>query len=869
MAKTKKKSQLKSSAYQYPASQTVNLPTAETALFMAEEDRTEVGVPLDDGEEAQPITWPYLTWERDENASEPKAAPLYIHDKISPHEFVQSLITEKPEQSDLFADFDGLPENAVYEWYQHRGNWQNRLIKGTGQQVMASLVYKEGLSGQVDMVYMDPPYNINFKSNFMAQTNDLDVGDNLNETPPDPMTIKTFRDAYARGIHSYLDQLEVQFRLVKTLLKDSGSIFVQIGMDNLHEIALILNSIFGKENHVTTIPIRTGNNPSASMLQRVGNWLIWYTKDKRLAERKYHKLYLNMDREETIAFMSYGGKKLELCDGSVRNLTTKEIKDFRKIPVGSRVFTTYPLYSRGESSTDRSEVFRWDSNGYRPPAGSQWSVSLQGLRSIGDQNRIFVPPNGKLRWKKYEDEMPGRQLNSFWNDVGAPSNKIYAVQTAEKTIERCLLMTTDPGDLVLDPTCGSGTTAYCAEKWGRRWITCDTQPTAIAVTRQRLATATFPYYLLKDSPKGHRKECERNGDEYQEQTSYSSDPSQGFVYEREIDISARSLAYGPSGLNTEPVQYIEHVDRPEIDKSLIRVTSRFSVQSHSPFRSESPEVLNAYQSMENNRRSAQETHDRITAALQSGRIHAHDETWKVTSWQVHPENPIIQYTGTIAFQADGVAEKAAFYVGREDETITALTIRMAAENARMLADTRHLIVIGFNFEGMTNVIAQSQERMGALNVIKCRANLDLMIPELENQEDDRAFVVISEPDVDITAADNDQLTLTVLGLDVYNPKAGQAERTGLREIDCIMVDTDYNGQSFFARRINFPQTRGNREQQLQDMRREFRERIDEAKWEIMRTATTIPFDPPRVGHRIAVKVIDNTGMEHMRVLDVL
>ena len=464
--------------------------------------------------------------------------------------------------------------------------------------------------------------------------------------------------------------------------------------------------------------------------------------------------------------------------------------------------------------------------------------------------------------------MPGKQLDSFWNDLRFTDDKIYAVQTAVKTIERCILMTTDPGDLVLDPTCGSGTTAYCAEKWGRRWITCDTQPTSVAVTRQRLATATFDYYLLKDSPKGHRKECERNGEPIPKDIPlYGHDPSQGFVYERQIKVTARTVAYGPGGLNRDSVEYIEHVDRPAVDTSLIRVTSAFSVQSHSPFRCESPEDFSATSDTDNDRRSKQETHDRIVAALQSGRIHAYDGTWHVATWQAHPGNPIIPYTGTITFQANDAAEKAAFYIGREDETVTAVTIRTAAENARMLADTRHLIVVGFNFEGMTNVIAKSQERMGALNIIKCRANLDLMIPELENQDDDRAFVVISEPDVDITATDNGQLILTVLGLDVYNPKVGQAERTGLREIDCIMVDTDYNGQSFFARRVNFPQTQRNGERQLQVMRRAFKERIDDAKWNIMRTSATIPFDPPRAGNRIAVKVIDNTGMEHMRVLD--
>ena len=499
-------------AYAHASADRLNLPTEETAPYMTDADRAprRYAPPIRDDRAGEPR----LSWDRgdDPDALEVESHPLYIHEKIHPAAFVRSLTTapaDRRETRKLFgAAYNDLPENAAYEWYEHRGNWQNRLIRGDSRRIMASLADRDRLAGQVQMVYYDPPYGIKFNSNFQPSVNERDAGNTGKAVPSDVGIVRAFRDAYENGIHSYLDNIRRNAVLARTLLHDSGSLFVQIGNANVHRLAVVLDEVFGAENHVATIPFVKSGGSSSRTLPQVADYLLWYAKEK--TNLKFRQLYETMSRREKIAYRpSY--TMVELPDGSVRNLTQDEVDDpDRSLPEGARVFNLQRLTSQGHS-TGRSGVFEWRGHVYPCSANEHWSVSMDGLRRLGEKRRLTARGEGRLSWKQYEDELPGRKIHNVWSAQMSPSDLHYVVETAELVVKRCLLMATDPGDLVLDITCGSGTTAFVAEQWGRRWITADAAAVPIALARQRVAVGVFPYYLLQDSPEGALKEEELSG----------------------------------------------------------------------------------------------------------------------------------------------------------------------------------------------------------------------------------------------------------------------------------------------------------------------------------------------------------------------
>ena len=500
-------------AYAHASADRLNLPTEETAPYMTDADRAprRYEPPIRDDRAGEPR----LSWDRgdDPNALEVESHPLYIHEKIHPAAFVRSLTTapaDRRETRKLFgAAYNDLPENAAYEWYEHRGNWQNRLIRGDSRRIMASLADRDRLAGRVQMVYYDPPYGIKFNSNFQPSVNKRDAGTTGKAVPSDVGIVRAFRDAYENGIHSYLDNIRRNAILARTLLHDSGSLFVQISGVNVHRLAVLLDEVFGAENHVAMIPFVKSGGSSSKTLPQVADYLLWYAKEK--ATLKFRQLFEAMSRREKISYRpSY--TMVELADGSVRKLTPDEIADpDESLPEGARVFNLARLTSQGHSTTGRSEPFRWKGEEHLCPPARQWSVGHEGLTNMARQGRLTRAKGGELSWKWYEDEIPGRRLHNVWSAQMSPSDLHYVVETAELVVERCLLMATDPGDLVLDITCGSGTTAFVAEKWGRRWITTDAAAVPIALARQRLAVGAFPYHLLQDSPEGALKERELCG----------------------------------------------------------------------------------------------------------------------------------------------------------------------------------------------------------------------------------------------------------------------------------------------------------------------------------------------------------------------
>jgi adenine-specific DNA-methyltransferase len=521
---------------------------------------------------------PQLVWrgkdEQDWSDLVVPAPPLYIQEKIHPKAIIDDLLRhsqEHPDQAaqlDLFADFNGLPAGADRtEFYRHDANWSNRMILGDSLYVMASLAEREGLRGKVQMIYFDPPYGIKFNSNFQWSTTSRDVKDGKPEhITRQPEQVKAYRDTWRDGIHSYLTYLRDRLTVARDLLAESGSIFVQIGDENVHRVRCLMDEVFGPDNFVRQIAFAKTGSMVSDELGRTSDYLLWYAKDKEYI--KYRQLY---SKKLPDAFYS----NVELADSSVRKITHAEMVDPSLLPAGARVFQLVSLESAGPSGEDTPLEFEGEK--FRPSKNRHWSLtypdSMEALKKTGR----MVKDGNKLRWKYYIDDYPLKVLSEVWSDTaGFNPDQRYVVETRTKVVERCILMTTDPGDLVLDPTCGSGTTAYVAEQWGRRWITIDTSRVALALARARLMGARYPYYLLADSPEGRRKEAELSGRPYVEKPTYG-DLRQGFVYERVPHITLKSIA------NNAEIDVIYERWQPQVQAALARLNA--ALRGHrKPFR---------------------------------------------------------------------------------------------------------------------------------------------------------------------------------------------------------------------------------------------------------------------------------------------
>ena len=530
-----------------------NIPTEELRDFVREEEQAPKTVlyPRD------PDLDPQLVWKgKDEQDSAPlevPAVPVYIQEKIHPQaiiedfrQSVEAARPPKPEQLglDLFSDFNGLPEEFSdrVDFYHHEGNWANRLILGDSLLVMTSLAEKEGLKGQVQMIYLDPPYGIKFGSNWQVSTRKRNVRDGKAEDAcRQPEQVKAFRDTWKLGIHSYLAYLRDRLVVSRELLTETGSVFVQIGDENVHLVRCLLDEVFGSDNFCGIIMLQKTSAPTDKYIPGVADFILWYGKDA--TRTKYRQL------QQVKGVGEEGGSQytwLQLPDGSERRLTKEECDNPSLIPEDAKVFAASDASSSHEYSLGKEPV---EFRGHRyTPGGRYWSTSPQGMTRIKCADR-FVVSGRTLFYKRYLEDFPVYPLTNMWTDTSSSfGERVYVVQTTTKTVERCLLMTTDPGDLVLDPTCGSGTTAYVAEQWGRRWITVDTSRVSLTLARTRLMAGRFPYYLLADSPDGRKKEAELTGVLPSPQGGRGTqgegggDIRRGFVYERVPHVTLKAIA---------------------------------------------------------------------------------------------------------------------------------------------------------------------------------------------------------------------------------------------------------------------------------------------------------------------------------------
>ena len=541
-----------------------NIPTAEYQPVLPEGDRVPIQVAY---ERRNRDLDPQLVWRgkdtQDWSDLVVPAPPLFIQEKVHPKVMIDDLLRQSRASKkadddgtpDLFADFNGLPEDdAKTEFYRHDANWSNRMILGDSLRVMASLAEREGMRGKVQCIYMDPPYGIKFNSNFQWSTTSRDVRDGKPEhITREPEQVKAFRDTWRDGIHSYLTYLRDRLTVARDLLTDSGSIFVQIGDENVHRVRALMDEVFGTHCLVTTIPFLKTSGKNAKNLDTVNDYLLWYAKDA--ITLKYRQLYY----QRTSKMLANAYTWLEERSYVTRRLTSSEIKGIDK-PEGSR-FASHSIISQSGSAKMRFPVVV-QGHQYEPSKNTFWKTNELGMARLGRADRLF-PVRNTLTYKRYSSDFPIVPLTNWWPDTIQSTfamNKNYIVETYSKVIQRCILMATDPGDLVLDPTCGSGTTAYVAEQWGRRWITIDTSRVALALARARVMGARYPYYLLADSREGQEEEAELARTPPDEAKATYGDIRQGFVCERVPHITLRSIA------NNAEIDEIWEEHRPALDR---------------------------------------------------------------------------------------------------------------------------------------------------------------------------------------------------------------------------------------------------------------------------------------------------------------
>ncbi len=877
-----------------------NIPTEELRDFVAEDENAPKTMlyPRD------PSLDPQLVWkgkdEQDQKDLAVPVVPIYIQEKIHPQAIINALprIDHSSGQLDFFADFNGLPEEFSdrVDFYQHEGNWSNRMILGDSLLVMTSLAEKEGLKGKVQTIYLDPPYGIKFGSNWQVSTRKRDVKDGKAEDATrQPEQVRAFRDTWKLGIHSYLAYLRDRLVVARELLTDTGNVFVQIGDENVHLVRCALDEVFGSENFVSLITGSKTTGTTGRLLANTADYLLWYAKDTERV--KYRPLY----REKRLG--GEGGEMytmIELPDGSRRRLTTREIDDPSRIPTGCRVCRLADLTSPRVREA-RSGYYPIKINGkeYLPRKG-EWKTHREGIERLRLAGRLALSGDTPA-YVRHIDDFPAFALNNIWDDIGAATDKVYVVQSGTTMVQRCLLMTTDPGDLVLDPTCGSGTTAYVAEQWGRRWITCDTSRVALALARTRLMAAKYPYYLLADSPEGRARENELSvgagpracppddtGQPRDERgqprgvaptrVAPTFDIRRGFVYKRVPHVTLKSIANNPDikeGMTREQIdaaiaRHAENetlYDQPYEDNKTVRVSGPFTVESLSPHRTISveekkrlAEVGEAGATMK--MIGAAQFGNVIVENLKKAGVQntVKNERLKFDCLDVHPGVWIHaegQYT-----EKSGETRRAAICIGPEHGTVGPELVKEAAKEAVQGVGFDLLLVCGFAFDPH---VSEEAKRYGKLTVLPVRMNPDLSMGEdlLKKTGAGNLFMVFGEPDVEIRKGKDGKITVEIKGLDVYDPTTGAIRSSSTDDIACWFVDTNYNQESFFVRHAYFTGS----DEPYEKLKRALRAEIDEAAWSELYSTTSRPFDSPETG-KIAVKVINHYGDEVLKVYEI-
>ena len=912
-----------------------NIPTEELRDFVAEDE----AAPRTMRYPRNPDLDPQLVWKgKDEQDGEDLAVPVvpvYIQEKIHPQAIIEDVRASAQRGQagslDLFADFNGIEFDQLIEFYQHNQHWQNRMILGDSLLVMTSLAEKEPLKGQVQMIYLDPPYGIKFGSNWQVSTRKRDVKDGKAEDATrQPEQIKAFRDTWKLGIHSYLAYLRDRLQVARELLTESGSIFVQIGDENVHLVRCLLDEVFGSENIVASIIIRKTAGQTSDLLSGTADFILWYAKKKETV--KFKALYT--DKLTSDSMERYD--QLELLSGTRRPLSPEEKADDKLIPNGARRYQ-----ASATTSTKPPGDFEVPFEGkvFRPKSG-YWKTGLDGFERLMKAHRLISTSSGVLRYVRYAEDFPSIKIDSIWSEIygsvqSRSDPKIYVVQTSTAAIQRCLLMTTDPGDLVLDPTCGSGTTAYVAEQWGRRWITCDTSRVALALARTRLMAARYPYYYLADSEDGIKKQAEVTGKLPLAEVKPQGDLRKGFVYKTVPHVTLKAIANNseiddihahwqeklepiraelnallkqqwqeweipreageqwPAKAKEWLAQWWEHrrqrqaeidasiarnadtetlYDQPYEDKKRVRVAGPFTVESLSPHR-----VLST-----DEERPASETAAKTEAAsgqfetmiLDNLRKAGVQNTVKNERLKFDALEPFagawLHAAGEYA-EKDGTVKRVAVSIGPEHGTVGPEQVKEAAKEAVQGVGFDLLIVCGFAFDPH---VSEEAKRYGKLMVLPARMNPDLAMGEelLKKTGSGNLFMIFGEPDIQPVDPKTGQIKLGADG-------KIQVELMGLDIYDPTTGQIRSNSTDDIA--CWFIDTNYNGEsffvrhayftggdKPYEKLQRALRAEVDESAWAELYSTRSRPFDRPETG-KIAVKVINHYGDEVLKVFGVM
>ncbi|MDH6077309.1 site-specific DNA-methyltransferase [Chrysosporum ovalisporum FSS-45] len=914
-----------------------NIPTEELKDFMPDDEKKPKVIlyPRDTSLD------PQLVWkgkdEQDQQPLEVPALPIYIQEKIHPQSIIQDFRSQSQKQKsdlqlNLFSDFNGLSFEQQIDFYQHKEGvkWTNRMILGDSLLVMNSLAEKEGLKGKVQMIYLDPPYGIKFGSNWQVSTRKRDVKDgSIGDATRQPEQIKAFRDTWELGIHSYLTYLRDRLVIARELLTETGSVFVQIGDENVHLVRCLLDEVFGSDNFVCQIGFKTTAGKSSGSLDSIYDFVLWYAFD--IKSTKFKQLYLERELED----LEDRYKLIEQDNGSIQTIRLRDF--YKKNPTNiHKVFCKSTLNSQGETTGKNSQMITWRNKNFYPPRGRHWTISPTGMKKLDKCNRLMAQGDS-LFFKKMINDYPFQTIKNVWMDTGAGiliHEKLYVVQTITKVIERCILMTTDPGDLVLDPTCGSGTTAYVAEQWGRRWITIDTSRVALALARTRLMSAKYPYYLLADSPEGIQKEAEITGQLpptqlKTEQLKTENDIRKGFVYKGVPHLTLKAIANNPEidTIHEKWQQQLEPVrtqlnqllkksweeweiprepetkwsqetkdlltqwwelrqkrqkeiddsiarhadteilyDQPYEDNKRLRVTGPFTVESLSPHRVLSTEDERPTSEIEGQQQASDQFEIRIIENLRKAGVQNTIKNERLKFDFLEPHaGTWLQATGEYT-DKDETVKRVAVSIGPEYGSIGSEQIKEAAKEAVKGLGYDLLIVCGFGFDPGVH---EELKRYGKLTVLTTRMNADLLLGDelLKKTGAGNLFMVFGEPDIEIKHQ-NHQLVVTLNGLDIYDPTTGEIRSSSTNDIACWFIDTDYNGESFFVRHAYFTGA----DQPYEKLKRALKAEIDEDAWSALYSRSSRPFDPPKGKSskpgKIAVKVINHYGDEVLKVYEV-
>ncbi len=763
-----------------------------------------------------PAADPVLFWAGKRNRREVPVLPLQRNEIVSESRIAQIIerarkaAEEKSgasRQGHLFADLEKQLRESDrakrVEFYTHEEGWKNKLICGDSLHVMESLLHYENLRGKVQMIYIDPPYGIKYDSNFQ-QLVDSTKNDEKDRAD-DVLTIKAFRDTWALGIHSYLSYLQERLYLSRELLSETGSLFLQMGDENAHLTRALLDEVFGAANFVSEIVFYKTSGKGGAGLDAVFDRLLWYAKDKAIL--KYRQLY--MPRPQYTLQEQY--TLLELSDGTVRRITDEENLGIVPLPEGARRFMPDQLSSQSGGASTWFE-YEYEGRCYTPPPTAYWKTNRDGMDALARAGRLY-PIGNRLRYKRYAEDFPYAPLTNIWEDTvisGFAAAKLYAVQTSPKVVERCIAMTTDPGDLVFDPTCGSGTTAFCAERLGRRWITCDTSRVAVNVARQRLLSATFEHYKTRNGRVGG-----------------------GFVYRTINRVTLASITR-----NLEP-EKVELVDQPEVDKDAIRVCGPFEVMSLGRY---SVEDWKGYVV-----REAPATYGE-PAKL---------ENYIETICRLYRKDAAIQgASGLVHAVAENEKEKIAISVGPLSGRVTAKQINDAVQDA-LASGILEVHVLGWAFEANVGEVKSALEKRGKVKVQLIMIRPDTLAEGLKATQPEMLFSPLALPDVEVKVKNNGkgaaEAVVTLKGVALFDRKHRRTEykRADSGYVSAWYLDEDYDGDCFVDCQMFF----------------DFRKKpalsklgVEVPDDEFTLKLTSEPF-PVRGYKRIAVKVVDVYGNE--------